>query len=345
MAQDPARGDPSSVSALTAILRGKAGRLTRDELIRGLRGEYGGALFEAAHAVRRSVFGDVVRMRAIIEFSNHCRRHCAYCGINSGCRELRRYRMTPAQITDAAGVAFDAGYRTLVLQSGEDAHYTADILVAIIKSLRAMDFDITLAVGERTREDYAAFRAAGVTRYLLKHETANRGLFVKLHPDCDFTERMRCFKWLRELGYIAGGGFMVGLPGQNVSDIADDLLHLEAIGAEMAGIGPFVPCPATKLAASPPGDAELTLRAVALARLLMPRINLPVTTALSTVDLARSREALSGGANVIMLSATPADVRELYDIYPRPGRPESVSAHREATLELLTGLGLTWTDR
>lgn len=297
--------------------------------------------YALADQIRRETKGDTVHIRAIVEFSNHCRRQCAYCGLNCRNTKLARYRMSPDEIVDSCRSAADAGYKTAVLQSGEDPWYTCDMLCDITQRVKALGMAVTLSCGERPHDEYAAFRTAGADRYLLKHETADANIYSALHPCGTLASRIGCLKALKALGFETGSGFMIGLPNQTAGTIADDLLLLKEIGCDMAGIGPFLPHPETPLKNIPAGSSELTRRAVALARILLPHINLPATTSLGVLDKAERDKIFYGGANVIMQKVTPDAYRSLYEIYPTPHAHTDVYADRKRIEEQITALGRT----
>lgn len=282
--------------------------------ILSLLAEGGEELFARADAVRRREKGEFVEVRALLEFSNHCRRLCRYCGLNAENRKLPRFRLDPSEIVSLSQEAARAGYRTVVLQSGEDRSYSPEAIGEMVHKIKKSGCAVTLSCGEWPREVYAHWRACGADRYLLKHETADPALYRALHPDSTLSARLRCLRDLKELGYETGGGFMVGLPGETPETVADNLLLLQTIGCDMAGIGPFLPHPDTALRDAPPGSGELTRRAVAVARLLLPRANLPATTALTVLEGDRS--VFSCGANVVMKKITPGPCKKLYQIYP-----------------------------
>ncbi len=297
-------------------------------------------LFDRADEIRSQTKGNLVNVRAIIEFSNYCRRNCAYCGLNCHNNKLERYRMEPDEIIETAQEGYKAGYKTVVLQSGEDKYYTTDMLCHIIKSIKEKTgMAVTLSSGEMSEEDYALIRKSGCDRYLLKHETSDFDLYSRLHPDYSFSDRIRCLKTLKKLGFETGGGFMIGLPGQDISTIAEDLLVLKSIPCDMAGIGPFIPHPQTPLRDAKPGSVKLTRRAVAVARLLLPEANLPATTSLAVLDKSERDKIFSGGANVIMKKITPPKYRAMYEIYPvNHGKIKSIAQEREEINRLLTEL-------
>ena len=261
--------------------------LDRDRIAELLALEDFSSVYREADRVRRETVGDTVHIRAIIEFSNICSRQCIYCGLNCRNSELERFRMSKDEIVRSAKAAVDAGYRTIVLQSGEDRTYPVERLGEIVEAVKSIGYDppaVTLSCGEMSHEDYEYLRQKGADRYLLKHETADPELYRKLHPCGTLKDRVKCLRDLKALGYETGSGFMIGLPGQTLETVADDLLLLKDIGCHMAGIGPFIANPKTPLAGARNGDPELTRRAVAIARLLLPHANLPVTTSLSVLS-------------------------------------------------------------
>ncbi|CAK7057785.1 MAG: [FeFe] hydrogenase maturase subunit HydE [Desulfovibrio sp.] len=270
-------------------------------------------LFHAANRVKTEEFGNKVFVRGIIEFSNYCRCTCAYCGINARMTHAKRYRMLPDELVETA-VRTAEVYRTVILQSGEDRFYTAEMLADIVWRIKQRaDCAVTLSVGERSMEEYRLMREAGADRFLLKHETANAVLYESLHG-VPLETRLDAQRRIKALGFELGGGFMVGLPGQTDETLAKDLMTLVNEGVEMAGIGPFIAHPDTALAGTPDGDPHKTLKVLALARLLLPRCHLPSTTALNVKG--GMKNALLCGADVIMQKATPFEYRKLYDIYP-----------------------------
>jgi biotin synthase len=274
-------------------------------------------LYAAADRVREANVGAGVHLRALIEFSNHCRRNCRYCGLRRENRAVRRYRMTPEEIVRTARDAAARGYRTVVMQSGEDLWFTGERLAAIIREIKAStDLAITLSVGERDREDYRLWREAGADRFLLRIETTNPRLFAALHPDDNLAERQAALLALKELGYQLGSGVMVGLPGQTAEMLARDVIWLHELGAEMIGIGPFLPHPGTPLGHERGGTIEQTLRLTAVLRLVFPQAHLPATTAAGTLDPQGRERMLQAGANVMMPNVTPQKYRVDYEIYP-----------------------------
>ncbi|MEG6615477.1 [FeFe] hydrogenase H-cluster radical SAM maturase HydE [Peptococcaceae bacterium 1198_IL3148] len=295
-------------------------RLTREDIITLLGakpGEEQQRLFDLADQVRKEHHGDYVHLRGIIEFSNHCRNDCFYCGLRRSNKDINRYRMTVEQVLEAANEAVALGFKTIVLQSGEDLWYDINSLCEMVRQIKAKDdVAITLSVGERSAAEYYQLRQAGADRFLLKHETADESLFNRLRPGTSFSHRIKCLKWLKEAGFQVGSGNMIGLPGQTLATIADDILLLKQLDVEMAGIGPFIPHHQTPLAGEPPGDLILAFKTLAVTRLLLPQTHLPATTAAGTLHPQGRAMALKCGANVIMPNATPLKYRQLYQIYP-----------------------------
>ncbi len=298
--------------------------LSREEVALLLRaeGEEAAALLRAADRVRAGYLGEKVHLRAIIEFSNYCGNNCLYCGLRRDNRLLFRYRMSLDEILAAARQARTAGYRTIVLQAGEDPAYSAGELARLIRRMKdELDVAVTLSLGDRSRSDYRRLREAGADRYLLKHETADPVLFARLRPGTTLEKRLERLRWLQELGYQVGAGNMVGLPGQTIETLADDILLLQELRVEMAGIGPFIPHPDTPLAGAPAGSLEMTLKVLAVTRILLPYTFLPATTAVATLAPDGRQRALQAGANVVMPDLTPPPYRRHYALYPGRNRP------------------------
>jgi biotin synthase len=304
----------------------EAGILTREEIHRLLglsEADARKTLFPAADAARLTCVGNDVFLRGIIEFSNHCAQDCLYCGLRHSNARLGRYRMMDAEVLAAARRIHQEGIGTVVLQSGEDGFFTQVRLCSLVEKIKMeTGLAITLSVGERSREDYRAFREAGADRYLLKYETTAADLYRSLRPGRHLADRLQALTDLRELGYEVGTGNMVGLPGQSPEILVDDLLLLKSLDADMLGIGPFLPHPHTPLASSPPGSLFMTLKALAVARILTKTTNIPATTALGTLDPYGRLRALEGGANVVMPDFTPPAYRSYYEIYP--GREDAM---------------------
>ncbi|OQA76506.1 MAG: 2-iminoacetate synthase [bacterium ADurb.Bin243] len=292
-------------------------KLTKSEIIQLLSTDaINEELFKAADRVRKQYVGDAVHLRALIEFSNYCRQNCCYCGLRHSNEKIDRYRLDAATIIEFAENAKNMGYKTVVLQSGEDMSFTADKLIFIISEIKKLDVAITLSIGERPYAEYKAFREAGADRYLLRIETTNRELYKKYDPDMDYDNRMRCLKDLKSLGYELGTGSLIGLPDQTVEDLADDILFFSEIGADMIGMGPFIPNPDTPLAAAEGGTFTRAIKMLAITRLLMPDVNIPATTAMETLNPEGRMIALQSGANVVMPNVTEGDYRKKYLLYP-----------------------------
>jgi len=302
------------------LIKAESGRtLTREDIVALLRmpAEYSPHLFAAADRVRKEQMGDEIYLRGIIEFSSHCERNCLYCGLRKGNSRLGRYRMTVDEIVGTAQEIADTGIPTVVLQSGEDPFYTCDKICEMVSRVKQeTDLIVTLSIGEKSFADFQAFQKAGADRYLLKHETVSLELYKYLRPGCQRDARLQCLRWLKQLGYETGTGNMVGLPGQTFEILADDLLIMKLLDADMLGIGPFIAHPDTPLAGIDNDDLELTLRVLAIARLLTRNTNIPATTALATLHPQARHQALQAGANVVMPDFTPDIYKGGYDIYP-----------------------------
>ncbi len=303
--------------------------------------EYDEALFSAADRVRKKYVGDEVHLRGLIEFSNICRCFCMYCGLRCENKSLERRRMSEDEIVDTARKASNAGYKTIVLQSGEDTFFDADRLCRILRRIKASDVAITLSIGEKSYEEYKAYKEAGADRYLLRIETSDKALYESVHPNMSFENRVRCLHDLKSLGYELGTGCLVGLPHQTSRHLAGDILFFKEIEADMIGIGPYIPHPQTPLRNEKGGDLIKAVKVMALTRLLLPTINIPATTAMETLAPNGQAKALQSGANVIMPNAADIGTRRRYDIYPgkTPQKP-SEDARAEA-IEKILRLGRT----
>ena len=285
------------------------------EIIERLREDNPAGLFKAADDTRKTFCSDDVHIRGIIEFSNYCCRSCLYCGLRRE-NKILRYRMLPDEIVELAKKIIQRGVKTIVLQSGDDFGYSQKVLCGIIERIKNSGIAITLSMGERPLDDYKAFKDAGADRYLLKHETANHKLYERLHPGGTLKRRLGILKYLKKLGYQIGAGNIVGLPGQTLEDLADDILLLEDLDVDMAGIGPFIPQKDTPLNDFPSGNLELTLKVLGISRILTKNAHLPATTALATLDPNEGQLlGFSAGANVIMPDFTPEYYRKDYVIY------------------------------
>lgn len=273
-------------------------------------------VFSLADKVRKENVGEEVHLRGLIEFSNICKRTCKYCGLRCANKELDRYRIEPDDIIFYAKKAVEMGYKTVVLQSGEDEYYSRDVLCKVIKGIKDLDVALTLSVGERSFDDYKAFKDCGADRYLIRIETTDKELYKKMHPNMNFENRVRCLKDLRKLGYEVGTGCLVGLPEQTINSLAEDILFFKEINADMVGIGPFIAHPHTPLKDCPNGDFTLALKVMALTRIMLKNINIPATTAMETLNPNGRIIALQSGANVVMPNVTTTEYRAKYEIYP-----------------------------
>lgn len=293
--------------------------LAKEEIITLLANNDGAlddALFAAADRVRRRYVGDEVHLRGLIEFSNTCRQNCLYCGLRRDNQNVVRYRLEPDQIIDFARKAKDYGYRTLVLQSGEDPYYTLEKMQYIIGEIKKLGVAITLSIGEKSCEEYRILKEAGADRYLLRIETTDRRLYEELDPGMSYDNRLRCLRDLKALGYEVGTGCLIGLPGQTLASLADDILFFKELDADMIGVGPFIPNPDTPLKETGGGTFALSRKVMAITRLLLPDANIPATTAMETLDENGRLIALQSGANVVMPNVTEGDYRRMYQLYP-----------------------------
>ncbi len=290
--------------------------LKKEEIINLLQTDDEPALLKRADEVRHQYVGDEVHLRGLIEFSNICRNNCLYCGIRKANKNAHRYRMSEEELIDTARKASDMGFKTIVMQSGEDMYYNTLRMCHIIESIKKFDVAITLSIGERSYDDYKAFKNAGADRYLMRIETTDKDLYHKLNPNMSWDKRHECLLMIKELGYELGSGIMVGLPEQSLESIAGDLLYLQKIGIDMAGIGPFIPHQDTPLKNEQGGTLSLALRTMAVMRILMKDINIPATTAMESLHPKGRIMALQAGANVVMPNVTEGEYRKFYELYP-----------------------------
>lgn len=289
-----------------------------EELISGRTPELAEALAERAVAVRKSIYGNTVFARGLIEISNICKNDCLYCGIRRSNTDCERYRLTKEQIIECANEGYELGFRTFVLQGGEDGYFTDEVLCGIISELKTNhpDCAVTISMGERSRESYQRIYDAGADRYLLRHETADRGHYEMLHPaEMSYEHRMECLRTLREIGYQVGCGFMVGSPYQTAQNLAKDLKFIEEFKPDMCGIGPFIPHQKTPFRDFAAGTLELTCYLLSVIRLIHPPVLLPSTTALGTIDPLGRERGIKAGANVVMPNLSPVSVRKKYELY------------------------------
>lgn len=295
------------------------GNLTDEELIALLStDQFDEELRLAADQVRRENYADAVFVRGLIEFTNYCRNDCFYCGIRCSNKHVSRYHLTKEEILACCKEGYELGFRTFVLQGGEDLSYSDEEICDILRAIKGRypEAAITLSIGERERASYQAYREAGADRYLLRHETATEEHYRKLHPaSLSLQHRKDCLATLKELGYQVGAGFMVGSPYQTLANIVADIRFLQELQPDMIGIGPFLPAEHTPFAKEKEGDYELTLRVLSILRLLFPYVLLPATTALGTIRPNGREEGLRHGANVVMPNLSPTSVREKYALY------------------------------
>ena len=276
---------------------------------------------ETARKARRvcdEIYGTSIYVRGLIEFTNYCKNDCFYCGLRRSNRLCDRYRLTPDEILACCSQGYKLGFRTFVLQGGEDVRWNDDALCQLIFAIRKQypDCAITLSVGERSRESYQRLFDAGANRYLLRHETADKAHYQKLHPgDMSFDHRMRCLQDLKEIGYQVGCGFMVGSPWQTPKTLAEDLKFIETFSPDMCGIGPFIPHRDTPLGTEAAGTLEETLWLLSILRLMLPHVLLPATTALGTIHPKGREMGILAGANVVMPNLSPVSVRKKYELY------------------------------
>ncbi len=317
--------------------------LDKDELVELLSDETKEAeLFNAADNVRKEFVGDDVHLRGLIEFSNICKNNCCYCGIRRDNSKAVRYRLKEDEIITFAQKARNYGFKTIVMQSGEDLYYTVERMQYIIRAIKKLDMAITLSIGEKTFEEYKAYKDAGADRYLLRIETTDKDLYHRLDPGMSWDTRKQCLLDLKALGYEVGSGSMVGLPGQTIESIADDILFFKEIGVDMAGIGPFIPHPETPLKNCEGKAFKLALRTMALTRLLLPDINIPATTAMETLHPQGRIIALKCGANVVMPNVTEGEYRKFYELYPGKICVNDTPAHCRSCIGMkILGIGRT----
>lgn len=274
-------------------------------------------LIEKSNAVRMKTYGNKVYLRGLIEFTNYCSRNCNYCGIRSGNLKADRYRLSLSEILECVDIGDKLGYKTYVLQGGEDPYFTDDRMVEMITKIKGKypNNAITLSLGERSYKSYKKMFDAGAERYLLRHEIATKSLYEKLHPNSSFENRRKCLSDLKEIGYQVGSGFMVGVPGQNNADLVNDLMYIKELNPHMCGIGPFIPHKDTPLKDEKGGTLEITIILIALLRLLIPDVLLPATTSLGTINPLGRELGIKAGANVVMPNLSPTSVREKYSLY------------------------------
>ena len=275
-------------------------------------------LKDKADGVRRKIYGTRVFIRGLIEFSNYCKNDCLYCGIRHSNHKASRYRLSEEEILQCANTGYQLGFRTFVLQSGEDPYFTDDRICRIVSSIkdRFPDCAVTLSIGEKDRDSYQGYFDAGADRYLLRHETADEEHYRQIHPrEMSFQNRINCLRQLKDIGYQTGCGFMVGSPGQTADTLYEDLQFIKELQPEMVGIGPFIPQSDTPFAGKNAGTMERTLRLLSIIRLIHPHVLLPATTALGTIHPLGREMGIKAGANVVMPNLSPVEVRDKYKLY------------------------------
>lgn len=312
-------------------------RLDKSEWIHVLEhaGECLSFIFENACMIRNGIYGKNVFIRGLIEFTNYCKNDCFYCGIRCSNKNAIRYRLSPEDILSCCDTGYGLGFRTFVLQGGEDLYFSDDKMCHIISDIKGRypDCAVTLSVGERTKSTYQRFYDAGADRYLLRHETATESHYRKLHPKhLSFKNRIRCLNDLKEIGFQVGCGMMVGSPYQTIEHLAEDMMFLQDFQPHMVGIGPFISHKDTPFRDKSNGSGETTILLVALTRLLLPNALIPATTALGTLDACGREKAILAGANVIMPNLSPLDAREKYSLYD--GKCSAINETAESLKQL-----------
>jgi biotin synthase len=292
-------------------------------------------LYLVANFIRQEVIGDIVDIRGAIEFSNYCTESCMYCGLRKENLNLARYRMTIEEILASAKEIKELGLKTIILQSGEDPWYTLDRLLEIVSGIKEKyGLRITLSIGERPIEEYQKLKTAGANNFLLKIENCNPELYHKFHPTSSYENRLNSIRALKKMGYIIGSGNIIGLPGQSIEDLADDIIFYREEGIHMIGIGPFIPAQNTPLCNETLGDVDLTLKSIAISRIVCKNSFIPATTALATINPLYQQRALEVGANTIMIINTPEKYQKLYHIYR-----DKMAVDLDGTLKIVDKLG------
>ena len=290
-------------------------KLTKSEII-SILSSNNKLLFEEANKTKIEKKGNTIHLRALLEFTNVCRCNCLYCGLRADNKEVIRYRLTEDEIINSAKKAIQLGFKTIVLQGGEDKFFSTEKLCKTIKELKEFDIAITLSIGEKTYDEYKELKKAGADRYLLRIETTDENLYNQLHPNMSHKNRFKCLEDLKSLGFETGTGSLVGLPNQTIESLANDILFFKELNADMVGIGPFIPHPNTPLKDEKIDNFDLAMRVMATTRLILPDINIPATTAMETLKKDGQIIALTSGANVVMLNITETIYKDKYEIYP-----------------------------
>ena len=320
--------------------------LEKDELVSILKDDsINEFLFQTADKVREKYVGNEVHLRGLIEFSNICKQNCFYCGLRKNNTEAKRGRMTKKEVIHYAKKAMEYGYKTVVLQSGEDSFFDTEKMCEIIQEIKALNLALTLSIGEKTKEEYRAYKDAGADRYLLRIETTDKELYKKMHPRMSYENRVSCLKNLKELGFETGTGCLVGLPSQTDENLAQDILFFKELDADMIGLGPFIPCPETPLAKEQGGSFIKALKVMSLTRILLPDINIPATTAMETLVENGRVLALRSGANVVMPNVTDGEFKKNYEIYPgKAGLNNTPEEYKRSITEKILSIGRTISD-
>jgi biotin synthase len=335
---------PLIVSLLLIERLERGGHLTKEEFLILLEGREAvdGFAAEKAREITEARFGKGIFVRGLVEFTNHCRNNCLYCGIRAENSACERYRLSADEILECCGEGYALGLRTFVLQGGEDPFYTDDKICGIVRSVkrRFPDCAVTLSIGERPRESYQSFFDAGADRFLLRHETADSEHYAKLHPpQMTFESRRDCLINLKEIGFQTGAGFMVGPPFQELRHIAEDLIFLQELKPQMVGIGPFIPHAETPFHSEPAGDIGLSLFLISLVRIMLPNALIPATTAIGTAKKGGRIEAVLRGANVLMTNISPPSLRGKYALYDGKQSAGEHSAEHEALKKRFEKMG------
>jgi len=292
-------------------------------------------LAKKAVEVRKQIYGNSVFIRGLIEINNICKNDCLYCGIRRSNKTCERYRLSPDEILECCEEGYSLGFRTFVMQGGEDAYFSDEVVCDIIRRIKEKysDCAVTLSLGERSKDSYRKLFEAGANRYLLRHETADEDHYRRLHPEnMSFSNRIKCLRDLKKIGYQVGAGFMVGSPYQTYQHLAKDLKFIEEFKPDMCGIGPFIPHKATIFKAEKSGTVELTCYLLSIIRLIYPPVLLPATTALGTIDALGREKGIMAGANVVMPNLSPMSVRKKYELYNNKLSTGSESAQSKKEL-------------
>ena len=315
--------------------------LTKKEIIELLKSS-DEELFCLANETRKKYKGNNIHLRALIEFTNICKCNCFYCGLRCENKLVKRYRLNDDEILKSTKKAVNFGIKTIVLQGGEDNYFSKEKLCHLIEKIKQHDVAVTLSLGERSYEDYKAFKEAGADRYLLRIETTDKNLYNTLHPNMSYDNRIKCLYNLKELDYETGTGCLVGLPNQSIESLANDILFFKEINADMVGIGPFISHPNTPLSNENKNNFDLALRVMAITRLILPDINIPATTAMETLKENGRIIALNSGANVVMPNFTNFIEKQNYEIYPNKyGTKDDIETAIENLKKSINSIGRT----